>query len=153
MAVGIGQRPPLGGGQDERRRRRPPHPAGRATAAAAAIRRASAAVVEQGRRGEEGRRVERLVLDEPGGPGLGEDPGVGELVAGGMRVRDDDHRQPERGDLGQGRGAGPADDEVGRREGQAHVVAEERERAIALAERLPAGPPGRPGPPRSRRRR
>ena len=86
------------------------------------------------RRREERRAVERLVLDEPGRPGVGQDPGVGQLVAGRVGIRHDDHRQAERRHLGQGRGAGPADDEIGRPEGLGHVVAQERHGPVALAQ-------------------
>ena len=47
--------------------------------------------------------VERLVLDEDRGTRIGQHPGVGPLMTGGMRVRHDDHRDAERGDLGEGR--------------------------------------------------
>ncbi len=110
-------------------------------------------VVEQGRRREEGRRVERLVADEPGGSRVGEGARVGELVAGRMRVRDDDHRQrrarrPRRGSTSRPgrrrgrprRGPGPC-----RREG---TGTGDSGRAAP-----PAGPRGQPGRPRSRRRR
>ena len=50
-------------------------------------------VVEDARRLEQGVGVEVLVLDESGGPASIEDPGVGALVAAGMGIRDDDHRQ------------------------------------------------------------
>ena len=60
--------------------------------------------------------------------------GVAALVAGGVRVRHHDHRQAEGGDLGQRRGAGPADDQVGGGEGEGHLVVEEPLRPIAVAQ-------------------
>ena len=70
-------------------------------------------VVEQSGSVEQRRRIERLVVDEPRGTGLDQARGVRPLVAGRVRVRDDDHRQTQRGHLGQRGSSGPPDDEVG----------------------------------------
>ena len=48
----------------------------------------------------------------------------------------DDHRHAERGHLGQRRGPGPADDEVGRGQRGQHLVAQERVRPVAPPDRL-----------------
>ena len=66
--------------------------------------------------------------------------------------------RPSGGDLGQGRGAGPADDEVGGHERLAHLVAQEGVRPVAVAHGRPAAPraaaaPRRRPPRRSRGRR
>ena len=100
-------------------------------------------IVEQRRGVEQRVGVERLVLDEPGRAGLDEARRVRPLVAGGVRIRHDDHRQAERGHLGQRRGAGPADDQVRGGERRQHLVAQERVRPVAradgLGQRLAAG--------------
>ena len=58
---------------------------------------------------------------------------VGALVAGGVRIRHDDHRQTQGGHLGQGGRTGPPDHEVrGGQRGQ-HVVAQERMGLVARA--------------------
>ena len=84
----------------------------------------------------EGVGVERLVLDQPGGSGLDQARRVRALVAGRVRIGHDDHRHAERGHLGQRRGPGPADDEVGRGQRGEHLVAQERVRPVAPADRL-----------------
>ncbi len=104
-------------------------------------------IVEERGRLEQRRRVEPLVLHEPGGPRLDENLRVRPLVAGGVRVRDDDDRQAERGHLGEGRGTGASHDEVSGGEGIEHLVAQERVRSVPLAQldREPLAPgEGRP---------
>ncbi len=104
-------------------------------------------VVEQGRGVEQGLGIEVLVVDEPGRSGVDQLAGIRPLVAGRVRVRDDDDRQAEGGHLGERRGATPADDEVGRREGREHVVAQERVWPVPVAlvggEGLASGQGGR----------
>ena len=84
---------------------------------------------------EERVRIERLVLDEPGGPGLDErlarSPAGGRRRAGTGRTTSG---SAEGGGLGERRRAGAADDEVGRGEGGGHLVAQERERPVAVPE-------------------
>ena len=75
--------------------------------------------------------------------------GVGPLVAGGVRVRDDDDRQAERGHLGQRRRAGPADDQVRGGQRRQHLVAQERVRPVAVAQLRREAPRGRRARPRS----
>ena len=87
--------------------------------------------------------VEVLVLDQDRGTGGGLELGVAPLVPGGVRVGHDRHRQARSGRLGDRRGAGPPDGQVGGGEGRGHVVAvEERVRPVAVAQvggqRLPA---------------
>ena len=91
-------------------------------------------IVEQPRGVDQRIGIERLVIDQPAGAGLDELTRVGRLMPGGMRIRHDDDRQPERRHLRERRGPGPPDDEVRRGEGGQHVVAQERERAIAIAQ-------------------
>ena len=124
---------------------------GRAPRAASAIRRgpgssSSAAV-------EERSASNASSSTSAGGAGLDERRGVRPLVAGRMRVRHDDHRQPEGGRLGERGRTGPADDEVGRDQRREHLVAQERIRPVAVADGRRAAPRGRPAPPRTRRRR
>ena len=106
-------------------------------------------IVEQRRRLEQRRRVERLVVDQPRRTGLDQARRVGPLVPGRMRIRDDDHRQTERRHLGERRGAGAADDEVGRGERGEHLVAQERVRPVAPRGRPRAAPRDRRAPSRS----
>ena len=91
-------------------------------------------VLEEAGRVEQRRGIEGLVVDEPRRAGLDEARRVGPLVAGRVRIRHDDHRQAERGHLGQGRRAGPADDEVRRGQRGQHLVAQERVRPVAAAD-------------------
>ena len=90
-------------------------------------------VVEERRRVEQRRGIEVLVVDEPRRPGRDERARVGPLVAGGVRVRHDDHRQAQRRRLGERRRAGPADEQVRGRERVSHLVAQERVRPVAAA--------------------
>ena len=97
------RRPPVGPGRSRRRRPgrgrpRPRRLPGRPSARAAAdIARWPGRIVQQRGRVEQRRGVEGLVLDEPRRAGLDEHAGVGPLVPGRVRVRDDDHRQAEGG--------------------------------------------------------
>ncbi len=77
--------------------------------------------------------VEILVGHEPGGAGLHQLGGVGALVRRGVRVGHDDHGQAGRRGLGQGRGAGAAHEQVGRRQRGGHVLVQEGEGPVALA--------------------
>ena len=61
---------------------------------------------------------------------------VGALVTGRVGVRHDDHRQAQRGHLGQRRRSRSADHQVRGRERGQHLVAQERVRAVARPERL-----------------
>ena len=90
-------------------------------------------VVEQVGGGEQRRGVEVGVLDEPRRAGLDELDRVRSLVAGRVRIGHDHQRQTEGRRLGERRRTGPSDDEVRRRERRQHVLAQERERSIALA--------------------
>ena len=132
---GVGERRARGRGQDQVRDRvgRPGRPSARA---AADMRACATGIVEDRRRVDERVGVERLVLDQPGGARLDQAQGIGPLVTGRVRVRDDDHRQPERGHLGQGRRARPADDEVRCDQRREHLVAQERIRPVAATDRL-----------------
>ena len=78
---------------------------------------------------------------------------VRRLVAGRVRVRDDDRRDAEGRHLGQRRRAGPPDDEVRGDERRQHLVAQERVRPVAGPQ--VGGQPlsARRARPRSRRRR
>ena len=149
-----GQRPALGGRQRRARRPRPQRP-GRAERPGGGRHRARAGPGSSRMRAavEQRRGVERLVVDRARPPPPRRAPGVRALVAGGVRVRDDDHRQAERGHLGQRRGAGPPDDQVRGHERLGHLVAQERERPVARARRPRAGPRARRARPRSRSRR
>ena len=135
MPAASGKAAPVGGGEDElghgvgragpaQRPRRGRHPG------------VCQRVVEQLRRVEQGVGVERLVVDQPGGSGLDQARRVRALVAGGVRVGHDDHRHAEGGHLGQRRGPGPADDEVGGGQRGEHLVAQERVRPVAPPDRL-----------------
>ena len=101
-------------------------------------------ILEQGGRIEQRLGIERLVLDDPRRAGLGEHRGIGPLVAGGMRIRDDDHRQAQRGHLGQRGSAGASHDEVRGRERGQHLVAKER-RTAGTEPRSGAGSASRAG--------
>ena len=89
---------------------------------------------EQARHLDEPVGVEVLVLDQDRGPGRGVDLRVAPLVAGGVRVRDDRHRERERRGLREGRGAGAAHGEVGGGERRGHLVVEERVRPVSVAQ-------------------
>ena len=94
---GARRSPASGSGSRGRRRargRRPHRPprADRAPRAAADIAEVGRRVVEQRRRLEQRRRIEVVVVDESAGAGLDELAGVGRLVAGRVRIRDDDDR-------------------------------------------------------------
>ena len=120
------------------RRPRPPRRAGPWTAPPRPSRRAAT-----GRRGcatasTQGLGVERLVLDQLRRAGVDELRGVRPLVRAGVRVRHDDERQPERGDLGERRRAGAADDEVGRRQRLEQPLAQERLGPVARPQSPPA---------------
>ena len=56
-----------------------------------------------------------------------------------MRVRHNNHGQPEGRDLGQRRGTRPTDHQVRRREGQRHLLVEESLGAVAVAQLLRQG--------------
>ena len=132
IALAVRQRPTLGGGHHELGDRvgggRPPQCAGRGR-----HREVAGRVVEDAGRLDERVGVERLVLDQPGGPRVHQHARVGALVARRVGIRDHDHRHAERGDLRQGRGAGAPDHEVRGRERGEHVVAQERVRPVAGA--------------------
>ena len=103
----IGERRPAGRGQDELG-----HRVGRSRTSRAPAPRPPSARGRPDRRAGRGRHeerlgVERLVLDEPGRTGVDQGRRVGALVTGRVRIRHDDHRQPEGGDLGQRRRAQP----------------------------------------------
>ena len=125
----------LTGGQGKDQRGDGIRRAGPAEAASSRRHRRSGRIVEQQvRRHHERVGVEGLVRHDAGGAGVGERRRVRALVGARVRVRDDDRRDPERGDLGQGRRARTADDEIGRDEGREHVLAQERVRPIAVAQ-------------------
>ena len=152
MPVGVREGRPRRGGQDELG-----HGVGRPGPAQRPCRGRHPGVrqrvVEQLCRLDQGVGVERLVLDQPGGSGLDQARRVRPLVPGRVRVGHDDHRHAERGHLGQRRGPGPADDEVGRGQRGEHLVAQERVRPVAPPDRRRAGPRDRPARSRSPRRR
>ena len=83
-------------------------------------------LVEERDRVDQGLGVERLVLDELRRARVHELRGVRPLVCAGVGVRHDDERQPERGDLGEGRRPGAPDDEVGRGQRLQQPLAQER---------------------------
>ena len=72
-------------------------------------------IVEDRDGGQERRPVEIRVLDERGGAGLGERRRVGPLVPAACGYGTTTIGRPSAVDLGEGRRAGAADDEVGRR--------------------------------------
>ena len=125
------------------RRRRRRRPAGRARGPRRTSRAWAAGSSRMAAASSSAAASKAVVLDEPGRAGLDQLAGVRPLVPGGVRVRDDDHRQAQRGHLGQRRRAGPADDEVGGGQRRQHLVAQERMRPVALAQlrgqRLAAG--------------
>ena len=85
---------------------------------------------------QQGAGIEVHVVDQPGRTGLGEDRGICLLVATGVRIRDHDHWQAEGRGLGQGRRAGPTDQQVGRGKRRQQPLAEEGRRSIPLTQRL-----------------
>ena len=137
--------------------------AARATASAApgsAERRAAAAmvacagrVVEDRHRLEQRRGVERLVRDEARRAGVDQLGGVRALVGAGVGYGTTTIGRPNARRLGERRRAGPADDQVGRRERVEQLLAEERGRPVALADCSPAGSARRGSAPRRSRRR
>ena len=72
-------------------------------------------------------------------PVLDQEGGVGVLVPVG--VGDEDGGEAQEGQLGQGRGPGPADDQVARRHGLGDAPVEVAEEAVALAEGRVEAPP------------
>ena len=84
--------------------------------------------------GGEAIRGEVGVVDEDGRLLLGEERGVRTLVRAGVRIRDEDGCDPDRGHLGAGRRACTAEDEVGRHEGIGHAVGEERLGQVAVTQ-------------------
>ena len=116
----------------------PGRPSARAAAAIAACRAGSSRIAD---RGQERGAIEVLVGDERRGARAREGCGVGPLVGARVWVRHDDHREAERGRLGERRRARPADDEVRRGERVEELLAEEHRRSVTathgLRERIP----------------